>query len=457
MSRRKPLVVAFKASIDGAVRGARELSKSITGVGESAAKAEEAQEQMGKGAKSAADEAKAAMRSLNVKTEEAADKQIAGIEKNRDALKRLRKDRKISADEYVRGMKAAEVKITRINDSIGRDARSTTKQIMDGYADLGRGIGRGVGAGATAAAGGGAAAAGLATTAGGEFMDRAMRIRRASIVSGEDIQTIQQVGYAFESVGLDIESAGDMLKDFNEKLGEGGQVGAGGVVDFIEKIAPKLGLVTKESVSDAEGIAAAVKKIFGDKQGIDALRLYVKYLDDANLSQKEYTSYLEAMVSDSTALLPLLRGGADELDRLMANAENSGNLFDQKDLDDAEKLREATAQLRLEWQGLWLDFAGGGLTSGANFLTENLENIRLGLHAIQYSFGQKDSMYHPLLLEKAAKTGAVSSAASAPVNITIDGQTYSDIGNNPDAAKALQNHMNQKASVRPTSMPRTFR
>jgi hypothetical protein len=29
MSRRKPLVVAFKASIDGAVRGVRELSRLL--------------------------------------------------------------------------------------------------------------------------------------------------------------------------------------------------------------------------------------------------------------------------------------------------------------------------------------------------------------------------------------------------------------------------------------------
>ncbi len=137
-------------------------------------------------------------------------------------------------------------------------------------------------------------------------------------------------------------------------------------------------------VSTAASEAEAAQNRFGD--AAEALRLYVKYLDEAGLSQKEYTSYLESMVSDSTALLPLLRGGAEELDGLMATAKNSGNLFSQKDLDDAERLREATAQLRLEWQGLFLDFGGGALTGAVNILTRMVEDFRIGLHSIKYDF-----------------------------------------------------------------------
>jgi hypothetical protein len=57
---------------------------------------------------------------------------------------------------------------------------------------------------------------------------------------------------------------------------------------------------------------------------------------------------------------------------------------------------------------------------------------------------------------KAPKSFGPSTPA-APVNIAIDGTTFTDIGGNPDAAKSLQRHMNQKAALRPTSTPRTFR
>lgn len=453
MSRRKPLVVAFKSSVDGAIRGAKELAQSISSVGRNAKNAGDAQRAMGAGAQDASDEAIKAMRALGVKTDAAADKQIANIEKNRDALKKLRQERKISADEYVRSMSTAEARIKRINDSIARDSKTTNQKIAASYKKLGRGIGKGVGVGAA----GGAAAVGGATELGGEFIERGTAIRRASIISGESIEDIQAFGYALESVGRGLEDAGDLVKDFNEKLGEGQEVGAGGVVDFIQNVAPRLGLVSKASVQDAEGIKKAVKTIFGDKQGVEAMRLYVKYLDQAGLGQKEFTSYLEAMVSDSTALIPLLRDGGKELDRLMENARASGNLFDRKDLDDAEKLREATAQLRLEWQGLWLDFAGGGLTSSTEWMTDFLQDFRVGLHRIKYTFGMEDSKFHPLLSERSDRSnGSASAAAITPVNLVLDGQAYETYAA-PDVADALTKNQSLKKSVRPTGMSRAFR
>ena len=67
------------------------------------------------------------------------------------------------------------------------------------------------------------------------------------------------------------------------------------MLDFFEQIAPKVG-VTAEA--------------FEQLSGPDALQLYVSSLEKANLSQEQMTFYMEALASDSTMLLPLIRNNA---------------------------------------------------------------------------------------------------------------------------------------------------
>ena len=454
MSKRKPLVVAIKASAEGAVRSFRELAQAVTGVGRSAAGAEEAQKQFGESAEKSAKEATAALRKLNVKSEAVADSQIASIEKNKAALKSMRKEGKLTADEYARAMKSAERKVAAVHASIERDARTTWQKVGE-HAKKG---GRTLGGVATGVAAGGAAAGATAVAVGGELTTRGTEIKRASIVSGESIEDIQALGYAVGSVGMEISDAGDMIKDLNERIGELKEDGAGELLPFLEQVATKLGLVSIKQLETTDSIKLAAQQVFGDKAGLEALRFYVQSLEKAGLNQEAYTRYLEGAVSESTAWLDLLKDGGAELDRLMETAKQSGSLFTEEDLANAEKLREATADLRLQFQGLGLDMFDGVFATGVSKLGGVVENFRLGLHDLQYRLGTEDERFHSLLYTRSGTSpDALKSAQSNPVNITIDGQTYSDIGNNPDAAKSLEARMNQKASVRPTSMPRTFR
>ena len=48
---------------------------------------------------------------------------------------------------------------------------------------------------------------------------------------------------------------------------------------------------------------------FRNLSGPQALQLYVSSLEKANLSQSQFTFFLEAIASDSSRLLPLLRDG----------------------------------------------------------------------------------------------------------------------------------------------------
>ena len=93
-------------------------------------------------------------------------------------------------------------------------------------------------------------------------------------------------------------------------MGDFLQTGAGPLQDFFENIGPKVGITADE---------------FRDLSGSQVLGKYVDALDKAGLSQSEMTFYMEALASDATALLPLLRNDAKEMNALAEQAENLGS------------------------------------------------------------------------------------------------------------------------------------
>lgn len=116
-----------------------------------------------------------------------------------------------------------------------------------------------------------------------------------SNLTGESAAELQRVAPSLERAGISLEKYSDILKDVNDKSHDFLQTGGGPMRDFFEQIAPKVGIT-----ADA----------FKGLSGKDALGLYVKSLEDANLSQEQMTFYMEAIASDSTMLLPLLRNNA---------------------------------------------------------------------------------------------------------------------------------------------------
>ena len=127
-------------------------------------------------------------------------------------------------------------------------------------------------------------------------------------VAGLGAEEFQRLAYAASTVGVEQDKLSDILKDVNDKVGDFMATGAGPMADFFENIAPKVGVTAEQ---------------FANLSGPDALQLYVKSLEAANVSQAEMTFYMEAIASDATALIPLLEnngvamaGFADEAERL---------------------------------------------------------------------------------------------------------------------------------------------
>ena len=123
------------------------------------------------------------------------------------------------------------------------------------------------------------------------------------------VAAFQRGAFAADKFGISQEKYGDILKDVNDRVGDFLITGAGPMVDFFETIAPKVGITAKA---------------FKDLSGEQSLALYVKTLQDAGVSQQEMTFFMEAMSSESTKLIPLLKDNAAELEKMKKRAEDLG-------------------------------------------------------------------------------------------------------------------------------------
>lgn len=278
---------------------------------------------------------------------------------------------------FVQGMSKAERESAKWRKSVKKDADEAGKKAKASLATIA----------ASAIASGTALAAMVVQTA-----QSAREIQNLSAIANTNSQEFQRASYGASLFGIEQDKLADILKDTQDKIGDFTQNGAGPLADFFDNIAPKVGVTADE---------------FKNLSGKDALQLYVSSLEKANLSQSEMTFYMEAIASDATALLPLLRDNGKLMDEYGDKAEKAGLVLSEMDfmaLEGAQKtIDEISANMTgfsniltteaapaLEGIGnLFLDLitdAGGakeaarsfvdGVVDGAGFAADAVEGVR---------------------------------------------------------------------------------
>jgi len=204
-------------------------------------------------------------------------------------------------------------------DKASRKSQKTAKRIEKHAKQIGTAIAAGSAAAVTGMA------ALVASTAEG-----AREIRNMADLSNATTQQFQRGAYAVQRYGIETDKYADILKDVNDRVGDFIQTGGGPMADFFEKIAPKVGVTADE---------------FARLSGPEALQLYVDSLEAAGASQQEMTFYMEAIASDATALIPLLRDGGKEMKTLGDEAERTGNVFSEVEFEQLEDIRRGFDEL----------------------------------------------------------------------------------------------------------------
>lgn len=196
----------------------------------------------------------------------------------------------------------------------------------------------------------------------------ALAITRSAAEAGAEIANLSRMANAApsdfqrwvagaETVNISAEKMSDILRDVQDRIGDFMSTGGGPMLDFFDNIAPRVGLTADN---------------FARLSGQDALQLYVSALEAANLSQAEMTFYMEAMASDSTALLPLLRNNGQAMRELGDAAERSGRIMSDRAVRSAEQLNNRINQVSATIRGAF-----------NNALMENADAINDAADAIE--------------------------------------------------------------------------
>lgn len=238
---------------------------------------------------------------------------------------------------FTEGMNRAEREADRKGRDIARKQRQSAKETEAAWDKASKAIGA-----AFAAVSVGAVAQQLFGVAK-ETANLALEFDKLSQLSGTSSQTFQKLAAGAETVGISAEKLADIFKDVQDKAGDFAQTGGGGMADFFENIAPKVGVTIEQ---------------FRRLSGPEALQLYVSSLEKANLSQQDMVFYMEALASDSTMLLPLLRENGAEFNRLGDAAERAGAIMGDDALNAAKAYKDASIELDNAMKGIRAEVMG---------------------------------------------------------------------------------------------------
>ena len=208
------------------------------------------------------------------------------------------------------------------------------------------------------------------TSAMADEIDRFARL--ANTTTAE----FQKISIAAQRFGVSQEKVADILKDVQDKVGDFLQTGAGPMVDFFEQIAPKVGVTAEQ---------------FRKLSGREALQLYVSSIEKANLSQSDMVFYMEAIASDSTLLLPLLKNNGKAYAEIASEAEKLGQVLSDEVIEANRQLNQDLMKLTAAFDGLKNQALAPiikSLQGVASALTEMIANgsIQRGIEGIVLAF-----------------------------------------------------------------------
>ena len=169
-------------------------------------------------------------------------------------------------------------------------------------------------------------------------------LERFAYLAQTSVAEFQKMSVGAKMMGIEADKLSDIMKDWNERFGDFLTAGSGPLVDFMEQVAVK----TEEGADGAMKLAKELSKLSGP----ESMGLFVKKMEEANLSQDQMSFLMESMASDSTLLLPLLKNNAEGMRLWGEAAERAGIIMDEKTLKASRELQVQAQMLDMQYEGL---------------------------------------------------------------------------------------------------------
>jgi len=250
-------------------------------------------------------------------------------------------------------------------------------------------------------------------------------------IAGTTAEEFQELAFAAKTVGIDQNKLSDIIKDMNDRVGDFLATGGGPMRDFFEQVAPLVGVTADQ---------------FRNLSGPQALQLYASTLEKAGANQQDFTFFMEAMASDATALVPLLRNNASGFKEIGKQARDAGAIMSNETVAGA-----AALDAKLDTLGTTIQTSFTNMLINNQDELENLTNfiINTGIPAIEKLLGVLSSA-----ASGAAVIGDVLRATSGRTDIRkVDPKTLDRILNRKDKGGPLKLTMTEGTPMVKPSAP----
>lgn len=285
-----------------------------------------------------------------------------------NSLGRLTLDMVVKLGNYMEGL-----------DKAGRQAKKSGKEIESGL-DVGVLAIKALGAAAAGISIGGIAA--FAT----ETIEAGNEIKKFSQLANTSMRDFQYYSKGAHTAGISVESFADKMKDMQDRIGDFQQSGGGPLVDFFENIAPLVGVTIQQ---------------FQKLSGPEALQLYYDSLVKVGATQNDIKFYMEAIISDSSLLLPLLENNGAGFKKWGDEAERTGAILSDDMVNSLAQAKEHLYSMDLQWQGLQANLVNNTVPI-LQVVIDNFDNIEAVAVAVAAGMAAK---FIPALIASTVQLG----------------------------------------------------
>lgn len=210
----------------------------------------------------------------------------------------------------------------------------------------------------------GAAVAGVSIGGMVAFADQTIQtgseIKKFAQLANTSVRDFQFYAKGAETAGISMESFADKMKDMQDRIGDFQQTGGGPLADFFENIAPLVGVTIQQ---------------FQKLSGPEALQLYYDSLQKVNVSQNDLKFYMEAIISDSSLLIPLLENGGEGFKKWGDAAERANAIMSDEMIETLALAKENVQLLNLQWDGLKATLVNN-VVPVVQLVSDNMDDIK---------------------------------------------------------------------------------
>lgn len=234
-----------------------------------------------------------------------------------------------------------------------RQAKSSSKNIANSFSVA-----------SIAATAFGAAVAGVSIGGMAAFADQTIQtgseIKKFAQLANTSVRDFQFYAKGAEIAGISMESFADKMKDMQDRIGDFQQTGGGPLADFFENIAPLVGVTIQQ---------------FQKLSGPEALQLYYDSLQKVGASQNDLKFYMEAIISDSSLLIPLLENGGEGFKKWGDAAERANAIMSDEMIETLALAKENVQLLNLQWDGLKATLVNN-VVPVVQVVADNMDNVK---------------------------------------------------------------------------------